>query len=195
MDDKGKGLVNMIIVYFIGRYLKKYPVKINTKKLWLALAVLIAFCCIANSLITAVRGLTSWPFARECTITILAIAVVLFLIALNTTFYSKPINIVASKTLYIFLLDFYITLKHFIPIDNLSNSKFYILACIGYSLLVLIVSFVIAEILQYPAKLIEKILEIIEKLAIKIFNKFKPFFNKLLLKIKTSTNNEENANV
>jgi hypothetical protein len=197
MEDKGKGLVHMIVIYLLGRYLRKYPIKINNKKLLIALVLIIAFCCVGNVTATFVRGATSWPFSRDCTITTLAIALISFLIALNTSFYSKSINTIASTTLYMFLLSLYKVFKNFIPIESLASSKIYVLACIGYTLMILIISFIVAEILKYPAMLIEKILEFVENLAVKIFNKYKnkPFILKIKTAINNSINNEENTNV
>lgn len=175
MMDKGKGLVHMITAYLIGRYLKLYPVKIKKNVLWSCLILLIAFCFAGNVLATIVARDISWPFSRDCTIVTLLVSVCALLIAVDCDFVSKPINVFASKVFYMYLLgQIPVLVARFICLSNYIDSMVYVPMILAVSALSMLISFVIAVILQYPVKLFGKALEFIEKTGIKIYKKHSP---------------------
>lgn len=103
MEDSGKGLVNMITVYLIGRYLRIYPIKLNRKTwgvLWATAFVLTFGLNMALSLLV---GSVKLPFARDNSILILIQAVAAFHIFANTTFVSKAINKLAGFVFPIYI--------------------------------------------------------------------------------------------
>lgn len=107
MNDKGKGLVHMIICYMIGRYVAKYCEieKIKTKYLWIACICSIILTFAGNMAATVVRDEISWPFSRECTITTLFTGIILCLIALKKKRNIKPVNRIAGYTFHVYLLN------------------------------------------------------------------------------------------
>lgn len=107
MEDKGKGLVHMIIAYMLGRYIRNYidVKKLSVKKLWLLLFAAMSVTFIGNIAATLIRGQISWPFSRECTITILCIGVILVLLAVHTTLNNPIINKIAVYVFPIYLLN------------------------------------------------------------------------------------------
>lgn len=167
MNDRGKGLVSMIIVYFIGAYLRKYPVKISNKKLFAALFILLTIMLAGNIAGAIVLDEACWPFSRDCTVTTLAVAVTEFLISLNFNYTLKALNFVSSKTFYMFLLA-NVTQRHYIPIDGYSNSLLFFPICAANALITVALAFVISLVLQFAAKLIQIILEAAEKLGLKM---------------------------
>lgn len=179
MGDKGKGLVTMIELYFIGRYLKLYPIKIKRSTAIISFFVIMIIGFIGNIAATLVRsGETSFPFSRECTIISLSLAILLLLIAVDIPFYSKAINLISSKVFYAFLLSPQVILGFFLSVDNLKSSLLYLPACIGFVALSLVIVFALSFVLQYPAKLMTIILDKAEKLSVKLLKKFK-FFNRI----------------
>lgn len=195
-DDKGKGLANMIIIYLLGRYLKMYPLKISNKTLWITLTSLIAVSFAGNCAVTIITQDIHWPFGRDCTVTALGIAVTLFLLCLRMKFVSKPINFIAKNAFYIYLLDFHMPfLKEQLNISQFEKSALFIPICITFVLGVMLISFAASLILQYPARLFEKILELIEKLVIKIVNRISPKLKAKIFKLSKTISEGDNSNV
>lgn len=180
MQDKGKGLVHMLIAYLIGRYLKLYPIKISKGALWGCLAALIAICFAGNVFATIIANDISWPFSRDCTIITLLVSICALLIADSYAFVIKPINIFASKVFYMYLLGF---VAHYlgtlINLNNYYNSPVYVPLILGLSAASMIICFIFAELLQYPALLMSKLMSIVEKQVVKIYNKLMPTFKGL----------------
>lgn len=189
MNDRGKGLAAMIVVYFIGAYLRKYPVNISSKRLFAALLILLLMMLAGNIAGALILDEACWPFSRDCTATTLAAAVIEFLLALKFNYSSKAINLVSSKTFYMFLLA-NVTQRHYIPIDGYSNSLLFFPICAANALITVALAFVISLVLQYAARLIEIILNAVERLIVKLF-KSKPaqkLKNKLFNFLKTEIN-------
>lgn len=107
MDDKGKGLVHMLICYLIGRYTAKYieVPKRSQKTLWILLIAATVVTLSGNLTITLVRGKISLPFSRECSVLTLLIGVLVCLIALHGHCKNKTVNKVARYTFHIYLLN------------------------------------------------------------------------------------------
>lgn len=188
MNDKGKGLVSMITVYFIGAYIRKYPIKLNGKKLTVILLMLMAVTLAGNMIGTAVLKEACWPFSRDCTVTTLSIAVTEFLLALSCSYTLKAVNFVCAKTFYMFLLA-NVTQRNYIPVDGYTQSALFLPICIANAVITICLGFIISLVLQYAAKLIQLILGLIEKLFHKIFNSepVKNIKNKIINIIKTET--------
>lgn len=185
IGDKGKGLANMIIIYLLGRYLRKYPLKISTKALWIIMLSLMAVSFAGNCAVTILTKNIHWPFGRDCTITTLGISLSLFLICVRGEFVSKTVNFVARNAFYIYLLDFHMPyLKEQLNLSGYENSILFIPIILGFVLLTMAISFAASLILQYPAKLFEIILGRLEKSAIKLADKIFPAINPKLVKLK-----------
>lgn len=111
MQDSGKGLANMIMIYLIGRYLKLHGEKIkkwSTKRLASAATLTLMTEFGLNCVETHVRGggaSVAVPFARDCSIFIICFAVLVFLIFRRLEFFSATINLVAESVFAIYLLN------------------------------------------------------------------------------------------
>ena len=69
MQDGGKGLVHMVMIYLLGRYLALYHNRShNTGRLFLGLFLSIGFIFLADSSLTFVRGKLYTTFCRDCSI-------------------------------------------------------------------------------------------------------------------------------
>lgn len=108
MLDDGKGLANMIFLYLSGRWIRKYEndIIINKKVLGGVFISTLTIEFILNSAFSYIKG---WhgiyaPFARDCSVFILIIAITVFLIFKDLSFKSKVVNFAARGVLaaYIF---------------------------------------------------------------------------------------------
>lgn len=106
MQDAGKGLVNFIMIYLIGRYLARYKTEhYEKKKLHLGF-----FCCILlifllDSALTLSNGVLYSTFARDCSIFIIFAAVLLLLSFREIHFSSRAVNRIAGNVLAVTVLD------------------------------------------------------------------------------------------
>jgi len=116
MNDGGKGLVNMIMLYLAGRYVRMYrDFRINK----------VTGLCILGALCIAVYGLTFVPvrtnlFALDIlndnSITLIAICIVMLYIAKDLSFQSEKINRAAKHVFGIYILNVPVmkVLNHFL---------------------------------------------------------------------------------
>lgn len=179
-NDRGKGLINMVLAYFIGAYLRKYPPEsITNKTLALTAAGSLLFSFAGNIAATLVRhGECSYPFSRDCTVTVLLVAAPLLLLAVRKERHISAVNFVSGYVFYMFLTSPNSLAKVFYNVSKLSDRIVYIPATFISVIAGLCLSFAVALILQFPAKLLQKILEIIESFIYRLINE-KPMFRKI----------------
>ena len=105
MGDRGKGLITMVCAYFIGAYLSKYKIQIRTKTGILGIAALTLITFAGNMAATFARNkITSYPFSRECTLTVLGTAVMIVLLATKSERSNKFVNKISSRVIYVYLI-------------------------------------------------------------------------------------------
>ena len=104
----GKNIINMLLLYFLGSYIRKYNLKekFNSKSLFKILIITTVLNILLNTLITlATGGKSHIPFARDCSIFIVIEAVTLMLLFLKIEFHSDLINKVASHVFAVYLFE------------------------------------------------------------------------------------------
>lgn len=114
VEDSGKGLVNMIVVYLLGRYLRLYPVS-KSQKVWFGMEML--FLCLtiaANIAFILVTNRMELIFSRDNSVFILLQAVAVFHLFSNMQFFSKAINRMAGFVFPVYILNM-IILEYFLP--------------------------------------------------------------------------------
>lgn len=172
MNDKGKGLVHMIICYMIGRYVARYCdiKKFRLGRIWFSLLGIIFLTFVGNMGATLVRGEISWPFSRECTITTLLVGILMCMIALHGTGNSRAINAIAKYTFHIYLLNnaLIVFTRQYIVAD--SSSMLFMLEVIAETILICVLCGLIAIPLDKIARLFAKVFD-------KIANVFYLFLN------------------
>lgn len=98
MQDGGKGLVHMVMIYLLGRYLALYHNHDhNTGRLFLGLFLSIGFIFLADSSLTFVRGKLYTTFCRDCSIFIIFGSVMVLLLFRELNFHSRFINRLCRK--------------------------------------------------------------------------------------------------
>ena len=105
VPDNGKGLVQMLMVYMIGRYIRLYGSrKISHKKALLIIGALWAVNGISHELPISIGGIYH-HLCKDNSITNLAIAVVLFGLFKEMSFQSRLINKVSGCIFAVFALN------------------------------------------------------------------------------------------
>lgn len=106
-QDGGKGIVNMMLIYCLGRYLRMYEEELKYKKSQLAGAYLaITGCCFAlNGALYVVTGTMQNRFARDNTLFTIFGAVCVFLIFKEIHFTSPSINRAAAHVPAAFMME------------------------------------------------------------------------------------------
>lgn len=109
MGDNGKGIMNMLLMYLIGRYIKLYGKESYPRGKLLgagSLVILIGFA-LNYGLSLLFQGGTGIyaPFARDCSITIVLSSIFIFLFFRECKFQSRVINGLAKYVIGIYLFE------------------------------------------------------------------------------------------
>lgn len=144
MLDNGKGVINMLLVYLIGKYIRLYISEdVNLKKISICLFLSIIVNILLNSFTSMRRGGVGVyaPFARDCSITMLILAILVFLLFRLFVIKSKIINKLASSVfaIYIFSEPIRLIVNSYIDIKRYLNSDRIYLAIFCEALLVFII--------------------------------------------------------
>lgn len=150
-QDGGKGIVNMILLYFIGKYIRMYKddVEYRRSKLIGTYVAVTGICIALNGALYVTTGTMQNRFARDNSLFTIAEAVCIFLIFKNIHFTSPFINRVAAHVPAIFIMEW--TLRGIITnymFDYLAwrESNWHELILLGTSLLLVVMGTVIDEI-------------------------------------------------
>lgn len=106
-QDGGKGIVNMTMLYMIGRYLRMYKgdVAYSRAKLAGCYAAVTAVCIALNGALYVVTGTVQNRFSRDNTLFTIAAAVCVFLIFKDIHFTNRFVNRVASHVPAVFIME------------------------------------------------------------------------------------------
>lgn len=105
LNDHGKGIINMTIVYLIGQYIRKY----NIPNILIKHNILILSSCLfiiftLNALVTFYKGYFYLKFAHDNSLFIVISSIIIFLIFKNINISSNIINKIAQYTFPLYLL-------------------------------------------------------------------------------------------
>ena len=102
MEDKGKGLMNIILLYLIGRYIRLYidadETKISRKRWGMIAIACFLIISLLNGAITFIGGEYKSPFARDNSLFILVEALAIFMVFKGMKFESNVINFLGKST-------------------------------------------------------------------------------------------------
>ena len=108
MNDGGKGVANMLLMYFIGRYIRLYKDEEQKISRFLLLGVgMIVTGFILDFSLTMFRGGKGLytPFARDCSCIIVLASVAIFMCFKQIRFYSKTVNKLAKHVVAVYLFE------------------------------------------------------------------------------------------
>ena len=149
MQDGGKGLVHMVVIYLLGRYLALYHNRShNTHRLFLGLLLCIGFIFLADSSLTFLRGKLYTTFCRDCSIFIIFGSVMVLLLFREIHFHSRFINRAAGNVLAIYVLDGTVQtfLLKWIDLKPYAGSWFLIFPAVGYVLAIMVIACLLNEV-------------------------------------------------
>jgi surface polysaccharide O-acyltransferase-like enzyme len=184
MRDGGKGLINMILMYLIGAYFRKYNyIDLEKIKLLLLIFVLIITNFGINYLITYIKGGigVNAPFARDNSITIILLSILVFMYFSQIKVQSKVINYIAKSVLSIYIVEgaIRIVLSKYIDISSFILNWYFIFILLIFSAATIFISFILSifyeslfnKPVQKMATIQIKILESLYSLFINISQK------------------------
>ena len=129
MHDEGKGLVNMFVMYIIGRYFGKYKhqIEFSRRRLLVLFLVNLALIIGLNLVTGKVTGSLSTIWSRDCSLFILISALLIFGIFLRMEFRSSVINRIAESVLALYVLSPYVqfVMEQYIPFESY-DGKWYL---------------------------------------------------------------------
>lgn len=108
MNDSGKGVLNMLLIYLIGRYIRKYDLEIKDgfKSVGIAILLLGIEFALNYGLSMLKGGVGVYaPFARDYSIFIVALSVLIFLLMKKVKVSSSLINILAKNVIGVYLFE------------------------------------------------------------------------------------------
>lgn len=152
MQDAGKGLVDFVMVYLIGRYLSLYKNRTYRSSRLVCGIILSTFCIFAADMaLTLQGGVIYSTFSRDCSLFIIFTAVMLLLLFREMHFSSRIINRAAGNVLAVYVLDQVIrtVLNRYIDLNTYANDWYLIAVVFGYVLLVLLIAIALNEIRRF----------------------------------------------
>lgn len=176
MQDGGKGLIQMIIMYLVGRYIAIYEQEITLKKerllILFVLNVIVTF--LLNFITSIIKGEVTTPWARDCSIFIVVSAILLFLFFKQFHFYNKFINCIASDILQVYIfsscIQFLIGKK--LNLDLYKGNWYLFLVIVIYVLMIITICVLIEEVRKFIFGKLEKVfVQVIEEKLNVIYKK------------------------
>lgn len=165
-------LMNMLLIYLIGRYIKLYANHIkNTKRLFCSACGITLVSFALNLLITFAKGTPGILalFGRDNSVTIILGSIFFFLSFRNLTFYSKSINTVSGMVLSVYLFDEPVRMvlnRFLIDLPQFRDTWYLFILLVAYVLVVMI-SCLFVEVIR--RKLFSSLEDRTADLIIKIF--------------------------
>lgn len=107
LGDSGKGPLNMLLAYMIGRYLKLYGKTYKSRILFSIGLVVLLLEFVLNYGLSMLKGGVGVyaPFARDSSIFIVGLSVIIFMLFSNLKFKSLFINNLAKHVVAVYLLE------------------------------------------------------------------------------------------
>ena len=160
MRDNGKGLMNFILMYMIGRYIRMYGGDFNNVKKYIGILISTVLLTICFNIIYYIRldSGSYFPFSKDNSIFIFIGSICVFCVFKNMHFKIKIVNKMATFVFSTYMLDSFSRnlLNTFFHIENYSGSKKLMLYLIGFSFLQLLLSAFIEIIRKYSVGRFEK---------------------------------------
>lgn len=170
MQDAGKGLVDFVMIYLLGRYLALYRKDPHrTSPLLLGIFVSVGIIFVFDGARSLLAGVIYTTFARDCSVFIIFASVLLLLLFKELHIQSKLINRAAGNVLAVYVLDGFLSafFKRFIDWNLYADKWYLIFLILGYVAMVMLFAILLNEIRRFTIGRIEPALS---DLVVKIWN-------------------------
>lgn len=175
MGDVGKGFANILLAYYIGRYIRLYKSDVRIRYYALTGIISMVICIGLNYKLSILKGGVGIcaPFARDCSVFILIASVCIFFMFLQLDFKSGIINCLASHVIGVYLFEG--------AVRNLADRVFDLSGFVGSNLFpVMVIPYVVIVVLACIAfdsiltPVIGAITSLVSKILDKLLTKFSP---------------------
>lgn len=150
MQDAGKGLVDFVMIYLLGRYLSLYHKEKSYRNSRLLLGLVLSTVIVfgMDLALTLKQGVIYSTFSRDCSILIIFSSVLILLLFSQMHFTSRFVNRAASNVLAVYVLDQTLRtlLNRYIDLNTYAAEPYLILIVLGYVAVVVIAALLINEI-------------------------------------------------
>lgn len=150
IPDSGKGIVQMIIAYLLGAYLKKYHTqKLYKSRLFLLLTASTLLIFAGNTVLTLIKGVQMGMLCRDNSLFILFSAVMLLLLFREFHFQCPFINHLAGNVMPLYVFESFVRLyliNRFIDLSRYTDSPLLIVYSTGYVLLTVVLCMACNEV-------------------------------------------------
>lgn len=150
MQDAGKGLVDFVMIYLLGRYLSLYHKEKSYRNSRLLLGLVLSTVIVfgMDLALTLKQGVIYSTFSRDCSILIIFSSVLILLLFSQMHFTSHFVNRAASNVLAVYVLDQTLRtlLNRYIDLNTYAAEPYLILIVLGYVAVVVVAALLINEI-------------------------------------------------
>lgn len=150
IPDGGKGIVQMVIAYLIGRYLRLYlTAPLRKKRLLLLFSVCTLAIFAGNSLLSVLKGVQMGLFCRDNSLLIIASSTLLLLLFRELHFESSVINHLSGNVMPLYVFESFVrllVLDRFIDLSLYTESPLLILYVAGYVLCTVAICMAVNEL-------------------------------------------------
>lgn len=175
ISDGGKGIVNMVIIYLIGAYIRKYhPEGFSKKRLLAAFtgSTLIMFA--GNTALTILKGVQMSMFCRDNSLFILFSAVMLLLYFRELHFKSPLINHLAGNVMPLYVFESFVRIyvvNRFLDPSRYTASPLLIVVITAYVLLTITICMACNELRRVTVAHLD---DLIANFLMKLYQKLVP---------------------
>lgn len=186
IEDTGKGIVCMSIMYLIGRYLNMYYSNYRFRRNRLLILYLgsILIATFLNLILTKVQGVYMSMYVRDNSIFIVISAISLFLFFREFHFSNTFIDHLVPNVVILYCIEGYgrHILANYIDLSLYQNSPFFLLAILGFALIVLVVCILVNELRRL---LFDRIDNVVTSGLMKFINILFPYIKDIYNKLHT----------
>lgn len=177
IEDTGKGIVCMSIMYLIGRYLHLYYKEQHFRRSRLAVVYFSSMLIAAalNLVLTKVQGVYMSMYVRDNSIFVAIAAISLFLFFREMNFSNRFIDHLVPNVVILYCIEGYgrHILANYIDLSLYEDSPFFLLAILGFALIVLFGCILVNELRRL---LFDRVDAALTGLIMKFINALTPAF-------------------
>ena len=106
LGDNGKNIINMLFIYLLGGYLRKYPEDTFEQRVYRRMFIIaFVFSFILNIGMSVLTNGVHCPMSRDCSVFVVLEAVSIFMLFKNITLKSPVINSLAKHVIAVYMLE------------------------------------------------------------------------------------------